>query len=365
MASLDVTLKCSSSKLSNHLICGIELPSPKAGYPTLDILGCATSTISNSEYNSTEIANALSKRLTLELGIKIDESYLLDSINHFEKDSMSANHLTSSTSSPNQAEVVDETEDLSSSLGNCNISSSDTDLVRTSHFVKRTHDPKRATDKQSMNVLNSSNAAESSTSSRHKGAIRRVFKTEKGVVVIYDVHENKDGTEKWVIITTFKKLRQQLVLVLEGDLGERVLAHRETLHPIQRCEKARKMGSGVSDIILLSYDDINNLPIEPILGDNLSEIDDNWRIWANTRVPEETKEYSMVVKEIDDSSINPDFGKLYHSALKDNLLSVLNTTPPPCNDDEDSIKLSPFSRHVANHIPTLYWGGKSLSLIHI
>jgi len=61
-------------------ITGVELPTPEAGYHTLDILGCATSTSINTEKISIESATlTLQKRMLIELGIILHSDFFTES----------------------------------------------------------------------------------------------------------------------------------------------------------------------------------------------------------------------------------------------------------------------------------------------
>lgn len=76
MASME-NLDSSTTSGRSKLVCGVELPAPRSGYPTLDVLGALTSTVISKGSTPSKIAQALLERALIEAGIQLDEELLL------------------------------------------------------------------------------------------------------------------------------------------------------------------------------------------------------------------------------------------------------------------------------------------------
>jgi hypothetical protein len=135
------------------------------------------------------------------------------------------------------------------------------------------------------------------------------------------------------LITTMRKCRTCLVLVVDDAVAGQLRAAKEELKPTLR--HPDNVGSGVSELVLLSAADVEAFPdVDDVFHEDITR-------WADAKVSGETKEYSMGSCGSNVCGANPDFAGLYMTKFKHNLVATLDPT-----------------RHYADApapIPTVHW----------
>jgi len=294
------------SAQGNRLLMGVELPSPSYGYPTLDLLGSLTCA-SGIKVSPTPaaIAKQLRNRIQLEAGLLLDDELLLPPLELLALEGGTKRNVPAKLPSKIDSAAVRE----------------------SSHFQVRVAQSDRPDREESLTaaatgeVLKEESLASSDKTRYLKS---QVFATEvegpqlpRAVRVVYDEWTDESGLRQREMITTFSKVRMQVVVIAPSSVAARILEHRDTLKPTLRSKYARSRGSGVSDLAALTDTDIEACPAFSMAsGKDVAR-------WAGLHVADETKEYSQSETGIKCCGINPDFQKYYLQTHRDALLDAL------------------------------------------
>jgi hypothetical protein len=176
----------------------------------------------------------------------------------------------------------------------------------------------------------------------HDEGLGTTVTSARGVKVVFDKRAGRSGRSSSssssshnapLMITTYYRLRMQLILIAPEEVANAIVSHESALRPALRHEYPRCHGSGVSTIVSLSGADMAAHATSP------SEA-----AWAGAIVPEETKRYSIQENGGDASAgtcgLNPDFRALYLAKFGGQLQQAL------AGSGDASTAM----------IPTIHWG---------